>query len=75
MAGTRKRQAASLKTRGALDAAKQPKVIAGLAKAYPYLFGDCILSRADEICSSAIAYVPMRLGFTGLTAVIDWLSG
>jgi putative transposase len=44
------------------------------AKAYPYLLRDRVLTRADEVWSSDITYVPMRRGFMYLTAVIDWYS-
>jgi putative transposase len=44
------------------------------AKAYPYLLRDRGLTRADEVGSSDITYVPMRHGFMYLTAVIDWFS-
>jgi len=44
------------------------------AKAYPYLLRDRVLTRADEVWSSDITYVPMRRGFMYLTAVIDWFS-
>ena len=44
------------------------------AKAYPYLLRDRVLTRADEVWSSDITYVPMRHGFMYLTAVIDWYS-
>jgi putative transposase len=43
-------------------------------KAYPYLLRDRVLTRADEVWSSDITYVPMRHGFMYLTAVIDWFS-
>src|SRR5262249_56165004 len=35
---------------------------------------DRVLTRADEVWSSDITYVPMRRGFMYLTAVIDWYS-
>jgi putative transposase len=44
------------------------------ARAYPYLLRDRVLTRADEVWSSDITYVPMRRGFMYLTAVIDWFS-
>ena len=44
------------------------------AKAYPYLLRNRVLTRADEVWSSDITYVPMRRGFMYLTAVIDWYS-
>ena len=44
------------------------------ARSYPYLLRDRELTRADEVWSSDITYVPMRHGFMYLTAVIDWYS-
>jgi putative transposase len=44
------------------------------ARAYPYLLRDRVLTRADEVWSSDITYVPMKRGFMYLTAVIDWYS-
>ena len=44
------------------------------ARAYPYLLRDRVLTRAEEVWSSDITYVPMRRGFMYLTAVIDWFS-
>jgi putative transposase len=44
------------------------------ARVYPYLLRDRELTRADEVWSSDITYVPMRHGFMYLTAVIDWYS-
>lgn len=43
-------------------------------KLYPYLLRDRVLTRADEVWSSDITYVPMRHGFMYLTAVLDWFS-
>ena len=43
-------------------------------RAYPYLLRDRTLTRADEVWSSDITYVPMRRGFMFLTAVINWFS-
>ena len=44
------------------------------ARVYPYLLRDRVLTRADEVWSSDITYVPMKRGFMYLTAVIDWYS-
>src|SRR5262249_59057116 len=44
------------------------------ARVYPYLLRDRVLTRADEVWSSDITYVPMRHGFMYLTAAIDWYS-
>lgn len=47
---------------------------AAAGRVYPYLLRDRVLTRADEVWSSDITYVPMRHGFMYLTAVIDWYS-
>jgi putative transposase len=44
------------------------------ARVYPCLLRDREPTRADEVWSSDITYVPMRHGFMYLTAVIDWFS-
>ncbi len=41
---------------------------------YPYLLRDFAVTRADEVWSTDITYVPMRRGFLYLVAVIDWFS-
>ena len=41
---------------------------------YHYLLRDFVATRADEVWSTDIAYVPMRRGFLYLVAVIDWFS-
>ena len=41
---------------------------------YPYLLRDFVVTRADEVWSTDITYVPMRRGFLYLVAVIDWFS-
>jgi putative transposase len=41
---------------------------------YPYLLRGLAVSRACEVWSSDITYVPMRRGFLYLVAVIDWFS-
>jgi putative transposase len=38
------------------------------------LLRDRVLTHTDEVWSSDITYVPMRRGFTYLTAVIDGFS-
>jgi putative transposase len=52
----------------------RPTTAASEARVYPYLLRDRVLTRADEVWSSDITYVPMRHGFMYLTAVIDWYS-
>ena len=49
-------------------------IAATTARVYPYLLRDRVLTRADEVWSSDITYVPMRHGSMYLTAVIDWYS-
>jgi putative transposase len=49
-------------------------IAATAARAYSCLLRDRVLTRADEVWSSDITYVPMRHGFMYLTAVIDWFS-
>jgi putative transposase len=43
-------------------------------KIYPYLLRDVEITRADQVWSSDITYIPMQRGFFYLTAVIDWYS-
>jgi putative transposase len=52
----------------------RPTTAASEGRVYPYLLRDRVLTRADEVWSSDITYVPMRHGFMYLTAVIDWYS-
>ena len=58
----------------ALHPRARTTIAAAGAKVYPYLLRDRVLTRADEVWSSDITYVPMRHGFMYLTAVIDWYS-
>jgi putative transposase len=41
---------------------------------YPYLLRDVVISRADQVWSTDITYVPMRRGFMYLVAILDWHS-
>jgi putative transposase len=41
---------------------------------YPYLLRDLQITRADQVWSSDITYVPLRRGFLYLVAVMDWFS-
>jgi putative transposase len=41
---------------------------------YPYLLRDVAITRADQVWSTDITYVPLRAGFMYLAAVIDWFS-
>jgi putative transposase len=43
-------------------------------KVYPYLLRDVTISRADQVWSTDITYLPMRRGFMYLVAVMDWHS-
>jgi len=43
-------------------------------KVYPYLLRDVAITRADQVWSTDITYVPMTGGFMYLAAVIDWYS-
>src|SRR5262245_29375335 len=57
-----------------LDPRRRTTVATADGRLYPYLLRDRVLTRADEVWSSDITYVPMRRGFMYLTAVIDWYS-
>jgi len=41
---------------------------------YPYLLGDLAIERANQVWEVDITYVPMKLGFMYLTAIIDVYS-
>jgi putative transposase len=41
---------------------------------YPYLLRDVAITRADQVWSTDITYVPLRAGFMYLAAIIDWFS-
>jgi putative transposase len=43
-------------------------------KVYPYLLRDMEVTRANQVWSTDITYIPMKRGFMYLTAVIDWYS-
>ena len=43
-------------------------------KIYPYLLRDVAVTRANQVWSTDITYVPMKRGFVYLIAVIDWFS-
>ena len=43
-------------------------------KVYPYLLRDVAISRADQVWSTDITYVPLPCGFLYLAAVLDWYS-
>jgi putative transposase len=43
-------------------------------KVYPYLLRDVPITRADQVWSTDITWVPMPHGFMYLAAVIDWYS-
>ncbi|HWU38143.1 MAG TPA: IS3 family transposase [Candidatus Acidoferrum sp.] len=52
----------------------RPTTAASEAQVYPYLLRDRVLTRADEVWSSDITYVPIKHSVMYLTAVIDWYS-
>ena len=43
-------------------------------KKYPYLLRDVEVTRPNQVWAADITYVPMRLGFMYLVAIIDWFS-
>jgi putative transposase len=43
-------------------------------KRYPYLLRGLKISRASQVWSSDITYIPLQNGFMYLTAVLDWFS-
>ena len=43
-------------------------------KVYPYLLRDMEITRAGQVWSADITYLPMARGFCYLTAVMDWAS-
>ena len=43
-------------------------------KIYPYLLRNVAVTRANQVWSTDISYIPMKHGFVYLIAVIDWFS-
>jgi putative transposase len=43
-------------------------------KIYPYLLRNVAVTRANQVWSTDISYIPMKRGFVYLIAVIDWFS-
>jgi putative transposase len=43
-------------------------------KVYPYLLRDVPIRRPNQVWCADVTYVPMRLGFLYLMAVMDWFS-
>ncbi len=43
-------------------------------KIYPYLLRNVVVTRANQVWSTDISYIPMKRGFVYLVAVIDWFS-
>jgi putative transposase len=41
---------------------------------FPYLLRNVEIERADQVWSSDITYIPLRVGFMYLAAIIDWYS-
>jgi len=54
----------------------KPRLSAGGRKhqVYPYLLRDVPITRADQVWSTDITYVPMPQGFMYLAAIMDWYS-
>jgi putative transposase len=44
------------------------------AQIYPYLLRKLEITRANQVWAADITYIPMRLGFAYLFAVMDWYS-
>jgi putative transposase len=58
----------------AIYAAPKTSIPAQNHKIYPYLLKDVEITKADQVWSSDLTYVPMETGFMYLVAVIDWFS-
>jgi putative transposase len=43
-------------------------------KVYPYLLRGLIIDRPNQVWTADITYIPMKLGFMYLVAVMDWYS-
>ena len=43
-------------------------------KKYPYLLGNIVIDRINQVWSTDITYIKLESGFCYLTAVIDWYS-
>jgi putative transposase len=43
-------------------------------KIYPYLLGDMVIDRPNQVWAADITYIPMARGFLYLVAIIDWAS-
>ncbi len=43
-------------------------------KVYPYLLRELTIERPDQVWASDITYIPMRVGFMYLVAILDWHS-
>ena len=41
-------------------------------KVYPYLLRDVLVARPNQVWSTDITYIPMRIGFMFLGAILDW---
>ena len=46
----------------------------GENRIYPYLLGEVVLERPNQVWASDITYIPLRHGFAYLVAVMDWAS-
>jgi putative transposase len=58
----------------AIYAAPKTSVPAQNHKIYPYLLRGVEITRANQVWSSDLTYIPMEMGFLYLVAVIDWFS-
>ena len=45
-----------------------------ITRARPYLLRNAVIDRPNQAWSIDITYIPIKLGFLYLTAVIDWYS-
>jgi putative transposase len=43
-------------------------------KIWPYLLGNAVINRPNQVWCSDIAYIPMQRGFLYLVAIMDWYS-
>lgn len=43
-------------------------------KVYPYLLRDVVPARPNQVWSTDITFIPMRVGFMYLVAILDWYS-
>ena len=53
---------------------KRTTVFSAENKVFPYLLRDVAITRANQVWSTDITYLPMRRGYLYLVAVMDWFS-